>query len=352
MVSDACQAAALDTIEKALRLSSLDLILVSTNSRAFAQQVSGLPVQVAIDPPGEPFHFGRRFHQLIRQYEVNKVLYLGGGSGVLLTMRELEQIVSRLKDNKAILITNNYYSTDFAAFSPASAVANIELPSTDNDLSWRLVRAGLPLVQLPRSASTMLDIDTPSDLLTVAYHPHLGRHLRDYIRELNLDMTLIERAIAVLRDPSAQIAVLGRVPSTTWAYLERQAACQTRVFSEERGMRASGRLEKGEVRSFLGYLLEAVGPERFVQRLTTVCDAAFIDSRVLFAHMGFWPSTPDRFNSDLRCPDRINDPFVREFTIACLNASIPIVLGGHSLVSGGLYALVEAMASPQRGKNQ
>jgi len=65
MVSDACQAAALDTIEKALRLSSLDLILVSTNSRAFAQQVSGLPVQVAIDPPGEPFHFGRRFQSVV-----------------------------------------------------------------------------------------------------------------------------------------------------------------------------------------------------------------------------------------------------------------------------------------------
>jgi hypothetical protein len=33
---------------------------------------------------------------------------------------------------------------------------------------------------------------------------------------------------------------------------------------------------------------------------------------------------------------------VREFTQAALSAAVPVVLGGHSLVSGGLYALVEA----------
>jgi len=36
-----------------------------------------------------------------------------------------------------------------------------------------------------------------------------------------------------------------RVSSTTWSYLERETACRTRVLSEERGMRASGRQARG-----------------------------------------------------------------------------------------------------------
>ena len=55
-----------------------------------------------------------------------------------------------------------------------------------------------------------------------------------------------------------------------------------------------------------------------------------------------WPSAADRFYSDLRQPEKISDPWVRRFTEAAIEAPIPVVLGGHSLVSGGLYALVEA----------
>ena len=45
---------------------------------------------------------------------------------------------------------------------------------------------------------------------------------------------------------------------------------------------------------------------------------------------------------NLRQPEKIADPFVRHFTEAAMQAPIPIVLGGHSLVAGGLYALIEA----------
>jgi hypothetical protein len=34
---------------------------------------------------------------------------------------------------------------------------------------------------------------------------------------------------------------------------------------------------------------------------------------------------------------------VREFTRCAVSASIPVVLGGHSLVSGGLWLLAEAL---------
>jgi len=62
---------------------------------------------------------------------------------------------------------------------------------------------------------------------------------------------------------------------------------------------------------------------------------------VIFSHLGLEPSLSDRFHSDLGQVERIDDPFVREFTQAALEAPIPVILGGHSLVSGGLLALIE-----------
>jgi hypothetical protein len=145
-----------------------------------------------------------------------------------------------------------------------------------------------------------------------------------------------------LLEREATILVAGRVSSATWGYLERETACSTRVLSEERGMRASGRQARGEVRSLLGYYLEAVGLERFFATLATMGQALFLDNRVIFAHRGLWPSAADRFHSDLRQPGKIEDPFVRDLTQAAMEAPLPVIMGGHSLVSGGIYALVEA----------
>ena len=107
-------------------------------------------------------------------------------------------------------------------------------------------------------------------------------------------------------------------------------------------MRASGRQARGEARSILGYYLDAVGPERLFEALANMAQGVFMDNRVLFAHRGLWPSAADRFYSDLRQPERIGDPFVRTLTEAAISAPVPVIMGGHSLVSGGLYALVEA----------
>ncbi|MDZ4278934.1 MAG: hypothetical protein U1B78_07330, partial [Dehalococcoidia bacterium] len=50
----------------------------------------------------------------------------------------------------------------------------------------------------------------------------------------------------------------------------------------------------------------------------------------------------DRFWSDLGCAERIAEPFLRELTEEAQRASIPVVLGGHSQVAGGLMLLTEA----------
>lgn len=345
MMSLALQAITLDTIERALAVEAIGPIVLATNSTSLAENLRGKPVHIELGKSDEEFHFGRRLRDLITEQGMEKVFYIGGGSGVLLSSEEMSRIAETLLSTDELVIANNFYSTDFAAFAPAEAINSIE-PETltaDNDLAWRLVkRAGLPCKELPRNAATQLDVDTPTDLMTLKLHPGVGPHTRRCLDSLELDISHIEQALGFFTDRTAEVLVAGRVSASTWAYLEYETACRVRLFSEERGMRASGRQARGEALSLLGFYLEEVGLERFFATLAEMSQAVFLDSRVLFAHRQLWPSAADRFYSDLRQPEKISDPWVRRFTQAAIAAPIPIVLGGHSLVSGGLYALVEA----------
>lgn len=107
-------------------------------------------------------------------------------------------------------------------------------------------------------------------------------------------------------------------------------------------MKALGRVERQEVFSLLGSLYDEIGPDDFMKRLARTCRAAFLDTRVLFAHWKKKVTPADRFLSDLDRWEKIADPEVRELTRAAASAPIPIVLGGHSLISGGLFALVDS----------
>lgn len=351
MVALARQAITLDTVERALAVEAIGRIVIVTDSASLAESLSrpeavegrGKPVHIELEAPGEEFHFGRRLRELIIEQGMEKVFYIGGGSSALLSTEEMGRIAETLLSTDEVVIANNFYSTDFAAFAPAQAIESIEPPIVDNDLAWLLVeQAGLPCKELPRTAATQLDVDTPTDLMTLKPHPGVGPHTRRYLDSLELDTSHIEQALEFLTDRDAEVLVAGRVSASTWAYLEEETACRVRLFAEERGMRASGRQARGEALSLLGFYLEEVGLERFFATLAEMSQAAFLDSRVLFAHRGIWPPAADRFYSDLRQPKKINDPWVRRFTEAAIEASIPVVLGGHSLVSGGLYALVEA----------
>jgi hypothetical protein len=343
MVALAREAITLDIVERALAVEAIGQIVVVTDSPSLAEGLRGKAVHIKPGSPEEEFHFGRRLRELIVEQGMDKVFYMGGGSGALLSSEEMAHIAETLLSTNELVIANNFYSTDFAAFTPAQAIESIEPPPFDNDLAWLLVeQAGLPCKELPRNAATQLDVDTPTDLMTLKPHPRVGPHTRRYLDSLELDTSHIEEALRLFTNRDAEVLIAGRVSASTWAYLEQETACRVRIFAEERGMRASGRQARGEALSLLGFYLEEVGLERFFVTLAKLSQAAFLDSRVLFAHRQIWPSAADRFYSDLRQPEKISDPWLRRFTEAAIQAPIPIVLGGHSLVSGGLYALVEA----------
>ena len=338
-VSQAREAAALDLVDRAKRIAQIGRIIVATPSAEFAAELGARAVEVEL-LDGENFHFGRELWRLIAGYEIERLLYFGGGSGALLQEEGLSSMAELLLEEEVFLV-NNFYSTDFAALAPAHLLLELPPPRRDNQIGWLLWEAGLIPKELPRTAATQLDIDTPTDLLILKLHPEAGAHTRNFLNGIPLDPAPLEGALDYLTDREATVLVAGRVPSYAWRYLEEETACQVRVFSEERGMEASGKVERGAVRSLLGLFLEEVGPRRLFQALGELADLALLDSRVLFAHLGRRPTAADRFWSDLLRPEEIEDPLVKEFTARALAAPVPVILGGHSLVAGGLYALVE-----------
>jgi hypothetical protein len=171
------------------------------------------------------------------------------------------------------------------------------------------------------------------------------------------------------------LLVVGRISASTLKWLEGGVACRVRALVEERGLRAASRLAQADAvaatpappatpaapvarratadatpqrppHSILGELLDRDGPEAFAQTIARLADAAVIDTRVLMAHRHgadetAWPSSEDRFASDLLLPSTIADPWLRALTssAAAAPSDHPIILGGHTLVNGGLRLL-------------
>jgi hypothetical protein len=338
MFAEALAGDTLDTLERVLDSRGVDGGILVTDVPHIADRF--LP-DLQIDADTGPFHFGERLAEVIRRHELERLIYLGAGSATLMGTDDFFSLGHFLGMAWDTVLTNNRYSADFAAFVPGNALFGVRLPAKDNVLPRVLHdEANLSLQELPRSTATQFNIDTPSDLAILKLGGHGGPRLSDWLDASNIDTSRYEACLGLLTNPNAQILVAGRVGSQAWQYLERETSCRVRLLSEERGMRAEGR-EDGRARSLLAYHLQQVGAERFFSEMAEMADAAFIDTRVIFAHMSLRPTRADRFLSDLGEYAEIADPFLREFTEATMKSRIPVLLGGHSLVAGGLMALTE-----------
>jgi hypothetical protein len=364
LVGDAWAASTLDLLALAASSNLFErAVLVTENAelantalREAATWQSALPLDIEAHA-GDSFHFGDSLLAVCRTYSFDRIVYVGGGSMPLATEQTLQDLVTIAGGDSPCVAANNPYSADIVAFWPASALERISLPPTDNDLAWRLhYEAGLPFAPLPHTLATSFDIDTPTDLailwwstqsssLTSGLGPRLSSLLSDLPDRLPTLSATVERAYKAMATLRAEILVVGRVSSWVWRRLEINLPCQTRVVSEERGMQASGREQRGEVHSILGSYADLAGIDGLIHLIEQTSNAAFLDSRVLFAHRHLTVSRADRFASDALMPDLVSDPWVRELTQATANASLPIILGGHSLISGGLWALSERVRS-------
>lgn len=334
-VHAARRAATFDTIETARR-AEIERAIVLTDDPDLTIDIPD--VEVVVDT--EPHHFGKKLAEIVRDGSLRSVIYLGAGSVPLLSESGFAEIISRLLVSTAV--TNNRFSSDLIAWNPDAAGLNVvEKVARDNSLARALQDSGVELSELPRTIETLMDIDAPTDLAVFAITGLGGRRLRSAVERSDVDLDPYRRLLPVFTDRTAELVVAGRVGSQVWQYLERETACRVRLYAEERGMEADGRAEAGQVRSLIALFMETAGVRGFFDALADMGDAAIIDTRVLLAHKRIDATRSDRFLSDARRVSEIREPFLRELTEAAAASSIPVLLGGHSLVSGSLMALNE-----------
>lgn len=335
------KAVVLDTIEKMGRVADIDEVILCTNYGDLAEGARALGAWV--DFRRKKFHFGQRLLDVIERYGLQNVIYMGGAAAPLLDETDLRFLAGELKQRKNVVIQNNVQSPDVVAFTPAQVLASLPLPDNDNALGFVLRDVGLERVLLPNSARVNFDIDTPTDVMVLRLVGKAGARTAQVLESLDWDDSRLRAAWAVLEQPGAEVIVAGRVGPSLVTYLNMNIPVRVRVFSEERGMKALGRQDRGEVRSLLGLFYDRLGGRELLSCLAECGQALFCDSRVLFAHWRRRVTDWDRFQSDLGRYDLVKDPVVADFTRAVAEAPFPVVLGGHCLVSGGLWLLAEAL---------
>ena len=349
-MASARRAACQDTISRLQATGRADPILVLAAEVEDREALRAAGATILAAPKDEDrFHFGRALASVAESVGEGPLAYFGGASAPLMSAEALGEVLEQAcrSAGRPLVWVNNHLSTDWAVLADwgsfGAAAASL---ATDNPLGWTFGRQpGCEVIALPASAATQADIDTPADALLMARHPGLGRALGAFLhqRESAGPLQKVDGLRRLLETPASTLAIIGRSSSTIWQAIERRKQVWVRLFVEERGMLASGRAERGEVRSLIGELLDDWGPARFVERLSAMADGVLWDNRVWMAHRGLWPSAADRFAADLGRPGDVAAAELAALTEAIQAAPIPILTGGHSLVSGSLMALIESL---------
>ena len=339
----------LDNLQKISRMEGVRDIILVTSYRHLAEEVRGLSGATmdgitVEEVPTDGFHFGRELQSIVSRYEPQTLFYLGAASFPLIQEEELKSIVSTVSSRSNFVYTNNPQSSDLVAFNPAHAIWRIDPPESDNSLAISLRDQGSMDMELtPYSLGIIFDLDTPTDFMILGASPFAGHRTKEALQQVSFDYRTLESAKDILRGYYRDVAIVGRVGAPVIAHLNCNLKLRLRIFSEERGMKALGREASGEVEVMMAYFMEEVGLEKFFRYLERLVEAAFIDTRVLFAHYDLQLAAEERYLSDLGKWQELKNPWLRDFTRAAVESRIPVLLGGHSLVSGGLWLLTEEL---------
>ncbi len=297
--------------------------------------------------PPDDLPFAARLRAFVAERRPGGVVVLGSGAIPLATAADRRELVEAAASGAPVALANNRYSADVIAVSQASRLDVLPDLTTDNALPrWLSEIAGYRVDDLRRRWRLGLDVDGPLDVVLMAGRVPAPAPPAGVVDRVVGRLRLVR---SVAQDPAAELVVAGRTSATTLAWLERHTAVRTRALVEERGFR-TGVAGQRPPRSILGAALDRSGPGGLGTILGELGDAAVVDTRVLLAHRAGrdeagWPSSADRFGSDLLLHERIADGWLRELTASAADARIPIVLGGHTLVGPGLRLALGRTAS-------
>jgi hypothetical protein len=314
----------------------------NANALADGFRQAGADEAVVVDEAPDERTFGRRLRDAvgaIGAVRADGLIVLGSGSIPLARSADLATFVATAAGPAGQALANNRFSADVVAVAGLDRLAALPDLAADNGLPrWLAEDGGFVVADLRRRWRLQVDLDSPLDAILV--RPAEAVALESAGVRTAAVRAALAGVAAVSRDPQCELVVAGRASADGLAWLERSTASRTRALVEERGFRTR-RVGQRPVRSTLGLLLDRDGPASLGAILAELGEAALVDSRVLLAHRfgadeRGWPGPEDRFASDLLLPDAIADPWLRSVTSAALEAPIPVVLGGHSLVGPGL----------------
>ena len=344
------------------------LLAAELSSRLSRLGAAVSPLPTVAPPTGEAFHWGdwfaagaRRTIEEVRRdgRQLDAIGYAGSGAVALLDDDGLETL---LGPGRGEAVANNRFSADafVVAGEPDAlerALSALEACPGDNAAPRCLDAAGFAVRDLGAAQFARFDVDTPLDLALLRLAGRLpgtrtpeasvARFLETarLPGDRALEVPHLDAIGSVMRDRDGELVVAGRLPASTWAHLETETACRVRCFIEERGMRSA---PSGRPRSLLAALLRRSSPAELVGELTALGDAVVCDSRVIMAALAespdaqAWPPEEERFASDLGDATRVATPWLHELVAAAAASPVPVLLGGHTLVSDGLRLIVAA----------
>jgi hypothetical protein len=348
----------------AAALAAVRLDLAAHHARGF-RAAGAADVRIIADADDRPF--GARLREVVGTLPPGDgVVTLGSGALPLADARDRRAFVAAAgrAEAPAAALANNRYSSDAIAVPEARRVL-ADLPDLAGDNAvprWLAERAGLPVADLRRRRALQADLDGIADLALLVRSARCPAVLRDAadrhagsLAGLHARIAAVE---AVAADARAEIVAAGRLSAAGLGRLESATACRVRALVEERGLRAADPRAQGDgghaglagsgsprpPASVLGMLLDRDGPGALGAIVARLGDAAIVDTRVLLAHrLGAderaWPPLEDRLASDLGLVEATRDPWLRTLTESAATATIPVVLGAHSLVGPGLDLL-------------
>ena len=242
-------------------------------------------------------------------------------------------------------VANRMFSCDWIGVSEGPMLGSVDRERVDNKFA-QLVRdrSGVEVRSYARSARSLLDVDTPADLVVLKTAARVGSlelgpattTELDSQRELDEQVRVAIKVFETMTRRRKELFICGRVSGSEWALVDRNTSCRVRVLSEERGLRARGQ----PATSLLAGLYERVGIQQFVSLLSGMGDAMIWDIRPFLSHLGWEGSRPERFEADLGLWMNIEHDGLRELILSLSDS--PVLIGGHSLVSGGLLAAIDA----------
>ena len=281
-------------------------------------------------------NFGKYLLKIINKYLLDKIFYFGAGSCYFLNKDEFKFISENTI--KGQFISNNPVSSDFISFSSSDLTNEIILnfPNIDNYFSSYLMsKTFLKYLKMPVSLGSVFDIDTPNDFAILSKITHNSGNIGNYISNSIFKNIDLDKFIKVLSSKSSEIFVYGRINPLNLYMAEKNIPCKIRFLSEERGLKIRGKASS----SLLKYFFKSENFDNLFKLFENICDGGIFDTRIIFSLFAGEYEQEDVYLSDMKIWQKIKNPFIKFFTKKIAESKIPIILGGHSVVNGGLMAL-------------